>query len=354
MAEYINNHIHTVYSFSPYTPTEAVRRSVEAGLSVCGLMDHDSIAGAEEFIGAGKRYGIPVTVGMEMRVSMADTPFHDRRINNPDQRGVAYVALHAVPHRNIGYLNDYMAEYRTRRNVRNEEMCGRLTEFLDGRWERGEVRGVDFYKDVLPLSMYHKGGTVTERHIAYSLAKKLAMRYDRGKEIIGALATLGVNLNEKIAGYLSDRDNPYYEYDLLGVIKSSILPKIYVDADEELMSVEEFITLGKRVGAITAYAYLGDVKDSVTGDKADMEFEDSYLDELFSWLKGAGFEAVTYMPARNSTEQLRRVMEICRAKGLFEISGEDINSPRQDFVCRAYEKPEFKHLIEAAYSLCEK
>ncbi|MBQ4090343.1 MAG: PHP domain-containing protein, partial [Clostridia bacterium] len=48
----VNNHIHTTYSFSPYSPTAAVWFARAAGLCTCGLMDHDSIAGANEFLAA--------------------------------------------------------------------------------------------------------------------------------------------------------------------------------------------------------------------------------------------------------------------------------------------------------------
>ena len=50
----VNNHIHTTYSFSPYSPTAAVWFARAAGLCTCGLMDHDSIAGAEEFLAAAE------------------------------------------------------------------------------------------------------------------------------------------------------------------------------------------------------------------------------------------------------------------------------------------------------------
>ena len=54
ITESVNNHIHTTYSFSPYSPTKAVYMAYIAGLQTCGIMDHDSIGGAEEFIEAGK------------------------------------------------------------------------------------------------------------------------------------------------------------------------------------------------------------------------------------------------------------------------------------------------------------
>lgn len=67
---YINNHIHTIYSFSPYSPTAAVFASRMEGLSTAGIIDHDSISGAREFIEAAKIAGIPSTIGMECRLSL--------------------------------------------------------------------------------------------------------------------------------------------------------------------------------------------------------------------------------------------------------------------------------------------
>jgi len=106
-----------------------------------------------------------------------------------------------------------------------------------------------------------------------------------------------------------------------------------------------------EVGAIPAYAYLGDVTNSVTGDKKAQKFEDEYLDLLVSTLKDLGFYAITYMPSRNTDEQLERIMRLCRENGFFEISGEDINSSRQSFICPALAKPECAHLAPAAHAL---
>ena len=50
--EEVNNHVHSNYSFSPYSPTQITEAAVEAGLKTVGLMDHDAIAGAPEFLEA--------------------------------------------------------------------------------------------------------------------------------------------------------------------------------------------------------------------------------------------------------------------------------------------------------------
>ncbi|MBR5453344.1 MAG: PHP domain-containing protein, partial [Clostridia bacterium] len=72
---------------------------------------------------------------------------------------------------------------------------------------------------------------------------------------------------------------------------------------------------------------------------------------LMDTLKDLGFRAVTYMPSRNTDAQLSRIMGICRDYGFFEISGEDINSSRQSFICPALAKPECAHLAPAAFAL---
>ena len=162
----VNNHIHTTYSFSPYSPTAAVYFARMAGLATCGLMDHDSIAGAEEFLAAAQAIGMGATIGIECRVSFANSPFASRRINNPDQDGIVYMALHGVPHTQTGRVNEFFAPYRAKRNVRNAKMVAAV----NGLMAKYGVT-LDFEKDVLPLSNAAKGGSVTERHLSRALSE---------------------------------------------------------------------------------------------------------------------------------------------------------------------------------------
>ena len=110
--------------------------------------------------------------------------------------------------------------------------------------------------------------------------------------------------------------------------------------------------LGLRLHSLRpAYAYLGDVRGSATGDKKDEKFEDDFLDELFPEIKRLGFQAVTYMPPRNSLEQLVRVQKLCREYDFMEITGVDINSSRQSFNCPIITEPAFVHLIDSTWAL---
>src|SRR5690606_5136449 len=65
-----NNHIHTIYSFSPYTPSMACLKGREAGLQVVGSVDHDSIGAAAEMRDAGTILGMGVVTGFEIRVTL--------------------------------------------------------------------------------------------------------------------------------------------------------------------------------------------------------------------------------------------------------------------------------------------
>ena len=87
-----------------------------------GIIDHDSISGAREFLAAAELVGMPVTVGMECRVSMNGTAMQGRRTNNPDQVGVSYMTIQSVPHDKIEQLNAWFAPYRAARGRRNRAM----------------------------------------------------------------------------------------------------------------------------------------------------------------------------------------------------------------------------------------
>lgn len=344
---FVNNHIHTSYSFSPYTPTSAVYFAWKAGLRTAGIMDHDSVSGAKEFIEAGKIMGMPVTCGVECRVNVKGTALEGKRINNPDQLSCAYLAMHGIPHQNIDEVAEILVGVRAKRNIRNAKMCERITEIT-------KANGIelDFEKDVYPISMAHEGGSVTERHILYALTKKITARYPDRAEACDFIEKLTeAPLGEKVRSKLLSAPENFYEYDILGVLKGHLVKRFYIDADEECMNIREFTALAKKVGAISAYAYLGDVGESPTGDKKAQKFEDDYLPLLFDVLRDCEFSAVTYMPSRNTAEQLSRLIGMCRENGFFQISGEDINSPRQSFICEALNNPAYSHLMTATYAL---
>ena len=259
---YINNPLHTTYSFSPYSPSAAVYAARTEGLSTAGIVDHDSMGGAREFIAAGKIVGIPTTVGFECRVSMAGSPFEHLRTNNPDQAGISYVVVHGIPHEMIDRVQAFFAPLRALRNERNIRMTARINALLSPF----DI-SLHFERDVLSLSMYHDGGSVTERHLMLALARAVLRQTGKGKKLIALLRAIGIPLSKKQAELLEDPENIFYEYDLLGIFKSAFIPKIYIDATDECPSLQSVIALAREIGGIFCYSYLGDVGESPTGDK---------------------------------------------------------------------------------------
>ena len=346
VSQYINNHIHTTYSFSPYSPTAAVYAARMEGLCTAGIIDHDSISGAEEFLEAAKLVEMPVTIGMEARISMDGTCLEGRRTNNPDQVGVSYMTIQGVPHDKINVLTEFFRPYQAARHARNRKMIEKINHLLPGI-------ALDYDKDVLPLSMAAENGGVTERHLMYALAIKLVQQVGKGQAMVEKLASMGLKLSEKQTAQMLDTAYPFYEYDLLGILKSAFVPQIFIDATDECPKLPDMVKLCNEIDAFLCYAYLGDVGDSVTGDKKAQKFEDDYLEDVFECLKEEGVKSVTYMPTRNTPAQLERLRGLCDQYGMFQISGEDINSPRQSFVIKAMENPMFQNLIDATWKLIE-
>lgn len=342
-----NNHIHTTYSFSPYSPTSAVFEAWRAGLETCGIIDHDGVGGCEEFIEASKIIGMPATCGLECRVRTDGTKLYGRMINNGDQKSIAYVVMHAIPPAFLKEIDKAFRPLRKKRNERNAKMCIRLNDYLD---QFGFV--IDYYKDVVPLSNYDIGGTVTERHICLALVNKLKSEFKNSKDLISFLVEkLNIPISKSEEKRILENDERYYDYDILCVLKKNIVEKFYIDAYEECLHIKDFIKLAKKYGCISAYAYLGDVIDTSEGDKKSQRYEDSYLEILMNELKKLDFDAITYMPSRNTRYQLAKVMELCRTHEFFEINGEDINSPRQKFSGYYENDDMFEHLKDMTYAL---
>ncbi len=345
----VNNHVHTHYSFSPYSPASAAYMARKSGLEAVGSVDHDSIGAAREMAAAARILGIGSTVGAELRVRFVDTPFADVRLNNPDSIGIAYIVLHGVPASRIDELQRFLRPLQSVRNARNRRQVVRLNDII----VPAGLDPVDFDSDVLPLSWSDRGGSVTERHILYALAIKLEAAYGRGEALIRFIeGAIGLTLADRQRAHLTDADNPHYLYDLLGVFKGRFVERFFIQpAEEECLPVRRVTVLARELGSIPAYAYLGDVGDSPTGDKKAQRFEDAYVEELAAALPEIGFQAITYMPPRNTAEQLRTVQRLAASAGLMEISGVDINSRRQAFTCREVMRSEFSHLNTTTWAL---
>ena len=351
----VNNHIHTVYSFSPYTPSMAALLAREAGLCAAGSVDHDSIAAAQEMIEACAILGIGGCVGFELRVGLqsgADgrpLPFAGRKINNPDSEGIAYMTVQGIPKPSVKAAAEFLAPLRARRLERTKAMIIAANAIL----QEAGIGEIDFERDIFAESKYAQGGEITERHLLAAAARKCMQQFGKGRELAeGLRSRLGIAVPPKIAALLADAANPHYLFDLLGILKSEFLPGIFIQPDgEECIPAYRVTAFADSIDAVPAYAYLGDVGESPTGDKKAEKFEDDFMEELFAELSSLGFRAITYMPPRNTLAQLAALRRLCAQWGFMEISGVDINSSRQSFNCPEVLREEFRHLLDTTWAL---
>ena len=351
----INNHIHTIYSFSPYSPSMAALMARDAGLGAAGSVDHDSIGAAQELLAACAVLGIGGCVGFEVRVNFktgADgtaSPFAAKKINNPDSEGYAYITIQGIPRQSIQATAEFLAPLRAERLRRTERMTVSANDLL----REAGLSEIDFQRDICDRSMYADGGGITERHLLAALAEKLFLKYGKGRDLLeGLTSKLGVTIPPKFEALLSEPENPHYLYDLLGILKTGLLSTIYIQPNEnECIPAGKVTAFAELTSAIPAYAYLGDVGDSPTGDKKAEKFEDDFIDELFVELSRLGFRAVTYMPPRNTIKQLHKIRGLSAEWGFLEISGVDINSSRQSFNCPEVLRDEFCHLLDTTWAL---
>jgi hypothetical protein len=285
----VNNHVHSTYSFSPYTPAMIAVEAARAGLQTVGIMDHDSVSGCEEFLDACKAVDIASTAGFEMRVNMDGTCVEGLKTNNPDEPNISYIAIHGIPRNRLDDARAFLEPIHEARMARNRREVDQLNLLLR---ERGAPT-LDFDRDVWPESQAEQGGSMTERHILYALCKKLVGSYGRGAVLLDFVQhSMGISLSVDLRERLLDPDNPHFLYDLLGVFKSVLVPAFFIPSDHrECPSVFDAVAFALSIDAIPAYAYLGDVVSSATGDKKAEQFEDDYLDELVPELVRIGFQA---------------------------------------------------------------
>jgi hypothetical protein len=272
-----------------------------------------------------------------------------KKLNNPDSVNIAYMAVHGVPRSMFRAVESFLSPLCVQRNKRNRNEVDKLNSLISSF----PIEQINFDKDVYHQSNASQKGSITERHILYALAVKITDKYGMGTETVDFLEKkMELNLSGKIRTFLTDENNPHYLYDLLGVLKSNYLPEFFIQPDfSECINVQTVVDFANSIGAIPAYAYLGDITDSATGDKKPEKFEDDIIEPLFEELKRIGFKAITYMPPRNTKDQLKRVQKLCTGLGFMEISGVDINSSRQIFNCPEVLDPDFSHLIDSTWAL---
>ncbi|CAG7622784.1 PHP domain-containing protein [Paenibacillus allorhizosphaerae] len=159
--QYADLHSHTTASDGTQPPADNVKLAAAAGLSAVAITDHDTVAGLEEAIKAGREYGIKVVPGVEISTVYAGQDIH--------------VLGYFIDWKDETFLSR-LAELRRVRDRRNEMIIDKLQEL-----------GLDVTMDdvIASLQASKKAEeTVGRPHIADALVRKgyvanMAEAFDR-------------------------------------------------------------------------------------------------------------------------------------------------------------------------------
>lgn len=113
MSDYIDLHVHSNYSDGTCSPAELVMLAKRSGLRAFALTDHDTTAGVDEALAAGKEEGVEVIPGIEFSTSY-------------EGRDVHVLGL-GIDHRDARF-QEALLGFRGSRAERNERMIRLMQE----------------------------------------------------------------------------------------------------------------------------------------------------------------------------------------------------------------------------------
>ena len=115
--------------------------------------------------------------GFEIRARFGEgTPLAQRKLNNPDSVGVAYMTVQGVPAPAREKVAEWLAPKRAARLERTLAMAERANKILT---DLG-LKPFDPQADMVGISQYANGGGITERHLLAAMASALIRGFGRG------------------------------------------------------------------------------------------------------------------------------------------------------------------------------
>ena len=321
----VNIQTHTVYSFSPYTPTMAAYMAYKFDLMVAGILDNYTVAGAKEFIKACRILGITYSVGVELRADFkeGETPYSN-------------VALFGVAERYFKKITKDLAPYRS---ARRENVLSTIAA-VNKKISASDLY-IDYKKDVKPLV----NDVLLSKYVYFALAEKLVLKFGEGEKTCDFLInTLKMELTDTEKGLLCDKTNPYYVYDLANIISDNYT---VFHSFKNYPSPKEIVDIAHGVGAVCSFEY---VLKRGKGKKTDAELIE-YNEKLIAKLKKLHFDAVSFDPSKFSKPVLEKFKKLLKDNQLLPLNLTRVEFPRRRFDC-ACADPELKRdMTEAVYAI---
>lgn len=305
--EEITLNIHTYFSFSPYSPTQAAYSAYKRGVKLACVCDYATTSGVKEFFAGCRRLGVIPVAGVEITAVNGDKLWP--------------VSVYGLSEKDCRDAEPFLKKFRLTRI----ENARRAAEQINRRFKKSGV-SIDFDKDVLPSVKTKKGGTVTYKHIYYAFGQKLIEKFGQGKPLADFIRyKLCVDVSESEYNLLCDGKNPFYIYDLVLALRANL----HFSSPEGLPSLEKVIAAISARSLITACEFKSAaswLENELGDDKARAEFE-----KFVTEAKTLGFNAVCLHSKNISEKTLEVYAGILKANEMLAIPLERIEYPRSKF-----------------------
>jgi len=320
----VNLHSHTFYSFNAYgySPSSLAWEAKKRGLSAFGIMDHETLAGVEEFLDACRLLAVRGLGGIETRVFIPG--WSDREINMPGEPGV------------FGFLGCGFTSGTAPAGSKAQKLLVRMASSARDRnlslisKLNGHLVDIEISYEREVLALVPTGGTATERHIALLLESKARSVFpdpaaqaafwsgalELGKvEVARALAVPG-ELALSIRSRLMKRDGPCY------------CPA----TRESYPSLGESIAMMRELQAVPVAGWL----DGMSRGEQDPRL-------LLDLMKENDVPAISIIPDRNwnipdqemrqrKTHKLHEILDESLKRKMVLVVGTDMSKHGQKFV----------------------
>ncbi|NLJ84144.1 MAG: PHP domain-containing protein [Halanaerobiaceae bacterium] len=266
-------HLHSIYSDGSCTPAELVELARERGLDTVALADHDTVAGLDEMIQAGKEKGIQVIPALELSTYDGEVELH--------------ILAYFIEYRNPAFREKIKKLYEKRKE-RAAGMIARLNELGVGLTyqEVRKVAGTDYIGRPHIARAMVEGGYVREMKDAFSTeyigngGRAYLPKYKLGtEEAIGMIHEYGGIAVLAHPFYVNGRD--YMDKEAIGALAEYGLDGLEVYHSKHSKEVTAYyLTIARELGLLVSGGsdYHGENSPGVK--MGDIRLADRYVEQI--------------------------------------------------------------------------
>ncbi|HEX2959080.1 MAG TPA: PHP domain-containing protein [Chitinispirillaceae bacterium] len=311
---YVNSHIHSPFSFSPFdTIEQAVRFAAEENVAVLGINDCNTVEGYDEFYYACRQYRIYPIFGIELVTFSAEDKAEALRWNDPVNAGIVNICgkgLRYPAHFSTDMKNSQAYVWKSLQD-RIWTMILKLNELLQNY-------SIDISLDYNTIRKIYARTSVCEHHIAKALYLEFVKKWRTSDSLINAFRLLfqDQTFNADVADVV--------------VLQNEIEQRLfrpgggaYIEyRKEHFFQFRDAHSMILSAGGIPCYPLLLDEAGSFT------EFESS-CGKLHHELLSRGFYAIECISNKVSFESLKQFALYFRQNDFIVTFGTDHNTVEQ-------------------------